>query len=105
MRSNTGREKNLLSLLGYALERRGVSTSEYFIGNEGDERAQDEKLCLLKSATGNWFIIYIERGNVSQKVVHSSFRDAMQCFYWKLTRKDTPWDFREDWEKEVGQLI
>jgi hypothetical protein len=62
------RDAKLLSLLRYALARRGVSENAYFIGQEGQEgqeKTQNDKLCLLKMEAGSWVVLFIERGNVS----------------------------------------
>ena len=99
------KEKMTLSLLRYALGRKGVSKMAYFIGVDGDENRQNDVLCLLKSPSGVWTVLYTERGIVSQKVSHPSLRDAATDFYWKLTRKDTPWDFRSEWEASTGQSL
>lgn len=73
-------ETKLLSLLRYALKRRGVPENDYFIGDEGQERAQNDKMCLLKSSSGQWLVLYTERGNISQRVEHPSIRDGIQDF-------------------------
>lgn len=87
-----------LSLLRFALSRQGVPDNSYFIGKNGDESEQQDKLCLLQSLDGGWIVLYTERGLVSQKAQLQCIRDAMTYFYWKLTRRDTPWDFRAEWE-------
>jgi hypothetical protein len=95
-------EYNVLSLLRYSLGKKNVPEYAYYIGDEGDENHQHDKLCLLKDKQDQWIVLYAERGNISQKIVHPFIREAMIDFYWKLTRKDTPWDFREKWETETG---
>lgn len=91
-----------LALLRYALSKKGVSKDSYYIGVEGDERSHDDKLCLLKSQGEHWLLLYVERGKVSQKVIHTSLREAIINFYWKLTQRDSPWDYRLEWEQETG---
>ncbi|WP_460252968.1 hypothetical protein [Acidiphilium sp. MT5] len=105
MSVDSDRDARVLSLLRYARARRGVSENAYFIGQEGQEKTQYDKLCLLKMKAGSWVVLFIERGNVSQRVEHPSIRDGIQDLFWKLYRKDTPWDFREDWEAETGQSL
>jgi len=98
-------EMKMISLLRYALNKKGVSEASYFIGNDGDEVYQDDVLCLLRSSLGEWTVLYTERGIVSQRVRHPNLHGALTDFYWKLTRKDTPWDFRLAWEKETGHQL
>lgn len=98
-------EQKILSLLLYALEKEGVPENSYFIGNDGDELTQDDKLCLLNVSQGNWVVLYIERGSVSQRALHLGVREAAKHFFWKLTKPDTPWNYRSEWEIKTGQTL
>ena len=95
-------EAKSLSLLNYALKEKGVPNGLFHIGHQGDERQLNDKLCLLKTSDGRWTVFYTERGSISQKSDHSNLNEAMVDFFWKLTRKDTPWDYREGWERDTG---
>lgn len=94
-----------IDLLKFALQKNGVDSLSYFIGSEGDEEFQDGVLCLLEGADGRWIILYIERGLSSCLSWYSDLHDAVTSFYWKLTRVDTPWEYREDWEVETGRRL
>ncbi|KZK94087.1 MULTISPECIES: hypothetical protein [unclassified Pseudovibrio] len=98
-------EAKILSLLRYSLTRKGVAKTQYYIGDEGEEYALNDAFCLLKSKNDVWKVLYIERGVPSQEAQHASFRNAVTDFYWRLIRKDTPWDFRTEWEKETGDTL
>lgn len=98
-------DEKVLSLLRYALAKRGVSEHSYFIGREGEERSQTDRLCLLRAEDNHWTVLYTERGSISQSVTHSDIGEAVVDFFWKLTRKDTPWDYRAEWESETGKLF
>ena len=103
MMPNSQYEENLISLLNYALDKKGVDPALYFIGTQGDEKKIDDRLCLLRDGDGRWIVLYSERGSISQKSVHYSIKEAASDFFWRLTRKDTAWVFREEWEKESGK--
>jgi hypothetical protein len=36
---------------------------------------------------------------------HPSIHAAAVDFFWKLTRRDTPWDCRAEWESKTGQYF
>lgn len=105
MVGNSEYEENILSLLTFALEKRGINKSGFFIGEEGQEKYQNDKLCLLKSRDKKWIVLYTERGSVFQEVRHSSIRGAVQDFFWKLNRQDTPWEYRAEWEAATGKKL
>jgi hypothetical protein len=91
-------ERSLIDLLEYALLNKKVDKGSYYIGKITDLFSQNDKICLLKNEDSTWSISYVERGIVSNKSIYFHFRDAITCFYWKLCREDTPWDYRQEWE-------
>lgn len=99
------RDKNSILLLRFALEKEGVTQNSYYIGDMGDEKRLDDKLCLLKQDGGKWGVLYTERGNISQLSEHSSLNDAARDFFGRLTSAKTHWAYREDWEKETGLIF
>lgn len=96
------RDQKVLSLLEYALTQNGVREDAFRIGVAGDEKKVADRLCLLDQGDGTWDVVFAERGDYLDLSQHTSFRVAVRDFYWRLTRKDTPWDFIDDWELETG---
>jgi hypothetical protein len=103
--SNRHFEDLAIDLLRYALQKSGVPSDRYIIGVLGDERKVDDRLCLLAGPTGDWTILYTERGSQSEKTVHQEARSAINDFFYRLVRQKDPWSFREAWEADTGQAF
>lgn len=95
-------EKKYLSLLRYALKKRNYPENKYFLGLLKDVRKHHDTHCLVKGDQGEWMVLYTERGNLFDIVVHPSLQDAITDLYWKLVRKDGPYDYRDEWEIATG---
>jgi hypothetical protein len=54
----------------------GVSEIGCFIGKEGAETSQDDKLCPVQAGHRNWLVLDTERGSVSRRVEHPALRKA-----------------------------
>ena len=93
-----------LELLRFALDRKAVPESAYFI-QAGDEKPDlDDRWCLVReSASGQWLVFYGERGEVSQQDRFERYRDAIKYFYWALIKPEDPWHFRKLWERTTGR--
>lgn len=98
-------ETKTISLLNFALEKKGLSKNLYHVGHEGDEKQLNDKICLVKSKSDQWLVFYTERGSISQKSTHSTLNEAAMDFFGRLTRKNSFWCFRKEWEQETGQLF
>lgn len=104
MSSGPEYENKAISLLEFALNKKGVNSKYYYIGKKGEEFSQNDRICLLKENSG-WFVLYIERGVIGNISMHSNIRDAILDFFWRLNRVDTPWDYRSEWEEKTGQTF
>ncbi|WP_348765234.1 hypothetical protein [uncultured Salinisphaera sp.] len=97
-------ESPLLSLLQFSLDKKGISTNEYLIGELGDEKKTNDSLCLLANGD-TWIVAYAERGIISEQSVHSSLRVAIKDFYARLAITENPWTFRAEWESKTGKQL
>ena len=98
----TEKQEKILDLLRFSLGQEGISEDEYIIGYEGDEKKLVEGYCLLASENGEWSALFVSNGEVSIRSIHENFRDAVDVFYWKVTRRETPWKYRQEWEDKTG---
>ena len=96
-------EANQLELLEFALSKKSIPKTSYYIGDMGDEGTLHDKVCLMRRRQGDWLVFYTERGGLSQKSCHSSLNDAAKDFFLRLAEPQSFWRFRDAWEKETGQ--
>ena len=97
--------QKILDLLKFALDRSDVDESTFHIGVYTDRLKLNDTLCLLLDDDSIWHVLFVERGLTSNASTHEDLRDAVCDFFWRLARKDTPWDFRAEWEASSGQNL
>ena len=97
--------KKTVSLLRFALDRKGIDPASYFMGKLGDERRVNDRLCLLDASNGKWSVLYIKSGVISGLSYHSALGDAGKDFFLRLTGGEAHWAYKEAWEKEMGQTL
>ncbi|MEM8811309.1 MAG: hypothetical protein AAGF59_01730 [Pseudomonadota bacterium] len=73
------------------------------IALQGDNISPTDHYVLEERPEGHWVVYHSERGNRSQVARFEKPKDAINYFFWSMTRTETPWTYREVWEKETGQ--
>lgn len=95
-------EKTIL-LLKYALNKKGIEDDDLYIGEYKLWEWQDAKYCLLKKSDKEWVVCFVERGIKKDESIHSSlYRAAKDCYSRLLFDAESPWTYREEWEKLTG---
>lgn len=91
-----------IAVLKFALKRAGVPASDYLIALKDMPVDGDDQLCLIELADGSWISIYAERGARKRLNTFQRAADAMDFFYWRLTRATKFSTFRTEWENAEG---
>lgn len=96
-------KEKYLSILKFALEKKGVPKISYCIRQVGDSSC-NYGVCLVEGKDQYWTIENWERGKLLTTVNYSSLFYAVRDFYLLLIRHErpSPWDYLREWELETG---
>ena len=91
-----------IAILKFALKRAGVPARDYLIALMDMPFDGNDQLCLVELADGSWISFYAERGARKRLSTFQRAADALDFFYWRLTRATKFSAFRTEWENAVG---
>lgn len=86
----------------YALNRAGISSRDYLIAPVGMPADGDDQLRLVELADESWICFYSERGVRKRLNTFQNAFDALDFFYWKLTRAPKFSSYRAEWERSTA---
>lgn len=96
-------EAKTLSLLRFALERRGITASAWALAMRREFIGpQDDCICLWKE-DGRWLVQYTERGTWREMGSFPEIFEAVKYFFAQFASGPSPYDLREQWEAATGQ--
>lgn len=102
MLSHEKRKEMALLLLKHALNKEGAIESCYKIFSKHEVINGHEIIGLQERSNNEWWVFGVLFGEIKVKAIFTHYDDAFNFFFWKITRADTPWKYREEWEKETG---
>lgn len=91
-----------IAILKFALKRAGVPARDYLIAPMDMAVDGDDRLCPVELADGSWISFYFERGERKRLNTFQRAVDALDFFYWKLTRATKFSALRSEWENAVS---
>ena len=96
-------DRKTLDLLRYAMRLRGVGEQSWQAAMTFDALASCDDCICLYGEDGSWVVAYTERGTWREIARFPLSYDAIKYLYTQFVGGPTPYDLREDWERETGQ--
>lgn len=90
-----------IDLLGFALDRAGVSRGWSAAPTRAEMGTPDDCLCLF-GEDGWWIVAYVERGSWREDARFPGCQAAAQFLFWQMTGAPGIYQYREAWEAASG---